>query len=59
MELAPIENGFQIIPETEFEKEYLSQLFINQKKRHVLVKSGTSLGDVVAVNVTVANEQEA
>ena len=47
-----IENGFSVIPETEFEQDYLRSIFLLKKNRRVVVKSGLEISDVVAVNVT-------
>lgn len=44
-------KGIMIIPETDFELEYLSHCFIGETERHVIVKSGSSISDLQSVNV--------
>jgi len=58
MKVLCIENGISIIPETEFETQYLSKVFVNSMDRKVVVKSGTSLGDIICLDVTTGVKQK-
>ena len=58
MKVLCIENGISIIPETEFETQYLSKVFVNSMNRKVVVKSGTSLGDIICLDVTTGVKQK-
>jgi len=53
MRIEPIENGVRIVPETEFETDYLASLFIGSKDREVIVKSGSSIADLISIDVRV------
>lgn len=54
MKVSVIDSGVSIVPETDFETEYLKKLFIgNNIERKVVVKSGCSISDLVSVNITV------
>jgi len=52
MQVETIENGFLVIPDTNFESDYLAKTFVNNKERKVVVRSGLSVADVMSIKVT-------
>lgn len=58
MKVYPSDEGIFIEPETEFETMWLSHKFMNALKRRVILKSGTSLGDVVGLVITVEKKEK-
>lgn len=51
MKLNIINDGVQVVPETEFEKQYLTNIFIGEQRK-VIVKSGAGVGDLISLNIT-------
>jgi len=49
MKVQVINKGFTVIPETDFEIDYLRRFL--SRKREVVLKSGSNIGDVLAINV--------
>jgi hypothetical protein len=52
--------GIRIIPETDFEVDFISVCFVGIEDRKVIVKSGMSIGDVQSLDVftEINNEQK-
>lgn len=48
------EGRLSIVPETEFEMEFLANMFFAVESRNVVVKSGNSISDVISVDVVVS-----
>lgn len=48
-------NSISIVPETDFEIEHLNNLFSGNEQRKVIVKSGSSLSDIMSIDVIVNN----
>jgi len=51
-----IEDGLLIIPETEFEKHYISQFQID--KLEAFVKTGASLSDIVGLKIKIIRKEK-
>jgi len=51
MKVEVTDKGFLVVPETDFEKDYLVRTFVNCKERLVTIKYGLSLDDLISVKV--------
>lgn len=53
MKVEVIENGIEVIPETEFEEGYLRNFLNNE--REVVVRSGIDISNIVGLKVRWRN----
>lgn len=59
MKIVPIDGGISIVPETDFETDYLANCFIGKNDRKVIAKSGMSVGDLMSIDVTAKPDKHA
>ena len=57
MEIRQLKNGLSLVPETQFEADALAHMFVGNEQRKVIVKSGSSISDVMSVDILVSNEK--
>lgn len=46
-------KGVSIIPETDFEIDFFRECFMNKNDRKVIIKSGSSLSDIMSIDVFI------
>jgi len=56
MKVEVINKGFTVIPETDFEVDYLRGFL--SRKREVIIKSGLNISDIEAMNVRFISEKK-
>ena len=57
MEIRQLKNGLSLVPETQFEADVLAHMFVGNEQRKVVVKSGSSISDIMSVDILVSNEK--